>query len=75
MAWDHVVVREDNNAMAMAPSSKPILLFSCGAKEPLDADHWIRTMEQKFGLIVCEDHEKATFAAHQLQDAAGAWWQ
>jgi len=47
----------------------------CGAKVSLDADHWIRTMEQKFGLIVCEDHEKATFAAHQLQDAAGAWWQ
>jgi len=45
-----------------------------GSKEPLDADFWLRAIEQKFGLIQCNDQEKVNFAAHQLRDAAGAWW-
>ena len=45
------------------------------AKDPLDADHWLRTIEQKLALIRCEEHEKVLYAAQQLQDAAGAWWQ
>ena len=45
------------------------------AKDPLDADHWLRTIEQKLALIQCEEHEKVLYAVHQLQDAAGAWWQ
>ena len=45
------------------------------AKDPLDADHWLRTIEQKLALIQCEKHEKVLYAAHQLQDATGAWWQ
>src|SRR6266540_7559844 len=45
------------------------------AKDPLDADHWLHTIEQKLALIRCEEHEKVLYAVHQLQDAAGAWWQ
>src|SRR6266540_2473681 len=45
------------------------------AKDPLDADHWLRTIEQKLALIRCEEHEKVLYAVHQLQDAASAWWQ
>jgi len=45
-----------------------------GSKEPLDADFWLRAIEQKFGLIQCNDQEKVTYVAHQLCDAAGAWW-
>ena len=44
------------------------------AEDPLDADHWLRAMEQKLALIQCSDHQKALFAAHQLQGPAGAWW-
>src|SRR5438105_2314119 len=44
-------------------------------KDPHDTDHWLRTIEQKLALIRCEEHEKVLYAAHQLQDAAGAWWQ
>ena len=44
-------------------------------KDPLDVDHWIYIIEQKFGLIECDDYDKVNFAAHQLHDAAGAWWQ
>ncbi|CAO1946165.1 unnamed protein product [Urochloa humidicola] len=46
-----------------------------GTKEPLDADFWLNTIEDKFGLFPCNDDEKVTFAAHQLRDAAGAWWK
>ena len=45
-----------------------------GSKEPLDADFWLRVIEQKFGLIQCNDQEKVNYAAHQLRDATGAWW-
>ena len=41
-----------------------------GSKEPLDADFWLRTIEEKFGLIQCNDQEKVNYAAHQLRDAA-----
>src|SRR6266540_2631765 len=40
------------------------------AKDPLDTDHWLRTIEHKLALIRCEEHEKVLYAAHQLQDAA-----
>ncbi|WVZ96996.1 hypothetical protein U9M48_042567 [Paspalum notatum var. saurae] len=44
-------------------------------KDPLDVDHWIRIIEQKFGLMEYDDYEKVTLVAHQLHDVAGAWWQ
>jgi hypothetical protein len=46
-----------------------------GSDEPLDADYWISTIENKLGLFENTDEEKVTFAAHQLQDAAGVWWR
>ena len=46
-----------------------------GSKDPLDADFWLNVIEEKLGLIECEPHEKVLFAAHQLHDAPGAWWQ
>ena len=44
------------------------------ADEPLEADDWLRTMEQKFDLIPCTEYQKPTFAAQQLRGAASAWW-
>ena len=44
------------------------------ANEPLEADDWLRTMEQKFDLIPCMEIQKPMFAAQQLRGAAGAWW-
>jgi hypothetical protein len=46
-----------------------------GSDEPLDADYWISTIEDKLGLFENTDEEKVTFTAHQLQDAAGVWWR
>ena len=44
------------------------------ADEPLEADDWLRTMEQKFDLIPCTEMQKPVFAVQQLRGAAGAWW-
>jgi hypothetical protein len=44
------------------------------ADEPLEADDWLRTMEQKFDLIDCTEYQKSVFASQQLRGAAGAWW-
>ncbi|XP_066320609.1 uncharacterized protein [Miscanthus floridulus] len=44
------------------------------ADEPLEADDWLCTMEQKFDLIPCTEFQKPVFAAQQLRGAAGAWW-
>jgi len=44
------------------------------ADEPLEADDWLRTMEQKFDLIPCTEYQKPAFAAQQLRGAASAWW-
>jgi hypothetical protein len=40
------------------------------AEEPLEADEWIRVMEQKFGLIRCIETQKPLFAAQQLRGPA-----
>src|SRR6266508_3095570 len=42
------------------------------AKDPLNANHWLRTIEQKLALIRCEEHKKVLYAAHQLQDTTSA---
>jgi hypothetical protein len=44
------------------------------AGEPLEADHWLRVMESKFGLLHCTEVQKTLFTAQQLQGDASAWW-
>ena len=38
--------------------------------EPLEADEWINTMEQKFRLLRLTEELKTEYAAHQLQGPA-----
>ena len=45
------------------------------SNEPLEAEHWLRTLEQKFRLLGVTDEQKVYFAAHQLLGSAGAWWE
>src|SRR5664279_4677135 len=45
------------------------------AKEPLDADDWLRTIERKFGALHVPDAELVNFATYLLEGAAGAWWE
>jgi hypothetical protein len=53
------------------------LMWSCifiKVEEPLEADEWIRVMEQKSGLIRCTETQKPLFAAQQLRGSASTWW-
>jgi hypothetical protein len=40
------------------------------AEDPLEADEWIRVIEQKFGLLRCTETQKPLFAAQQLRGPA-----
>ena len=42
--------------------------------EPLDAEHWLRILEQKFLLLNVADEQKVRFAAQQLLGSTSAWW-
>jgi hypothetical protein len=42
--------------------------------EPLETDHWLRTIESKFGLFRCTEHQKTLFAVQQLLGNVRAWW-
>jgi hypothetical protein len=44
------------------------------AEDPLEADEWIRVMEQKFGLVHCTETQKLLFVAQQLRGPASTWW-
>ena len=41
------------------------------AEEPLQADEWLNTIEQKFRLLRVTEHLKAEYASPQLQGPAG----
>jgi hypothetical protein len=44
------------------------------AEEPLEADHWLRVIESKFGLDHCTEVQKTLFTTQQLRGEASAWW-
>jgi hypothetical protein len=44
------------------------------ASEPLEADHWLHTIESKFDLLNCTENQKTLFVAQQLLGDARAWW-
>ena len=43
--------------------------------DPLEAEHWLRTLEQKFRLLGVANEQKVHFASQQLLGSAGAWWE
>jgi hypothetical protein len=45
------------------------------ATEPLDAEEWINTMQDKFRVLRLTKVLKTEYAAHQLQGPAGMWWK
>jgi hypothetical protein len=44
------------------------------ARETLEAKHWLRAIESKFGLIHCTEHQKTLFIVQKLWGDASAWW-
>ena len=43
--------------------------------EPLEAEHWLCTLEQKFQLLEVTNEQKVYFAMQQLLGSVGAWWE
>jgi hypothetical protein len=43
--------------------------------EPLDADDWLCTIENKLEYAGVRENEKVLYATHFLAGAAGAWWE
>jgi hypothetical protein len=44
------------------------------AEEPLQADEWLNSIEQKFHLLNVADDMKIEYASQQLQGPTGIWW-
>jgi hypothetical protein len=44
------------------------------AEEPLQADEWLNTIEQKFCLLHLTEELKTEYASHQLHGLASIWW-
>ena len=53
-------------------SQPPTFAF---AKEPLDADDWLRTLERKFVALHVPAAAQVNFATYLLNGAAGSWWE
>jgi cobalamin biosynthesis protein CbiD len=38
--------------------------------EPMDADDWLKSIENKLQVVQCNNHEKVMLASHQLSGPA-----
>jgi membrane-bound lytic murein transglycosylase B len=45
------------------------------AKDPMEAEDWLKGVEMKLVIAQCTDHEKVLFAAHQLYGITTNWWE
>jgi hypothetical protein len=45
------------------------------ARDPMEAEDWLKSIENKLEIAQCNDHEKVLFAAHQLFGTAADWWE
>jgi hypothetical protein len=42
--------------------------------DPMDADDWLKSVENKLQVVQCNNHEKVLLASHQLSGPAADWW-
>ncbi|XP_071676873.1 uncharacterized protein [Lolium perenne] len=54
-------------------STNPPVFAKC--TEPLDADDWLRTIENNLEVAEVGNDEKVLFATHYLSGPARAWWE
>jgi hypothetical protein len=45
------------------------------AKDPMDAEDWLKRVEMKLVIAQCTDREKVLFAAHQVYGTVANWWE
>ena len=46
----------------------------CKLEQPLDADDWLRQMENNLAVARVDEVDKVLFTTHYLSGAARAWW-
>jgi hypothetical protein len=44
------------------------------AMEPMDTDDWLKSIEKKLQVVLCNNREKVLLASHQLSSLAVDWW-
>jgi hypothetical protein len=45
------------------------------AKDPMEAEDWLKSIQKKLEIAQCTDWEKVLFAAHQLFGTIVDWWE
>jgi hypothetical protein len=45
------------------------------ATDPLEANDWLRAVEEQLNIAQCDDRQKVLFASGQLQGEAQDWWE
>jgi hypothetical protein len=45
------------------------------AKDPMEAEDWLKSIVKKLEIVQYYDHEKVLFVAHQLHGMAADWWE
>jgi hypothetical protein len=45
------------------------------AKDPMDAEDWLKSIKKKLEIAQCIDQEKVPFVAHQLFGTTVEWWE
>jgi hypothetical protein len=45
------------------------------AKDPMEAEDWLKSIEKKVEIAQCTGPEKVLFTAHQLFGTAVEWWE
>jgi hypothetical protein len=45
------------------------------AKDPMDAEDWLKGVEKKLVIAQCTNRKKVLFAAHQLYGTTTNWWE
>jgi hypothetical protein len=41
---------------------------------PMDVDDWLKSVEKKLQVVLCNNQEKVMLASHQLPGHAADWW-
>jgi hypothetical protein len=42
--------------------------------EPVNADDWLKSIEEKLQVVQCNNHERVLLASHQLSGPVADWW-
>jgi hypothetical protein len=45
------------------------------SSDPMDAEDWLRTVEQELHTAQCDDREKVLYGLYLLRGAAQSWWE